>query len=82
MESLIMYVANDVGVGWADTDISIPKTSNVEIVPISDMPEIEMVAVWRRGRRSELYDRIADLIGSFHAPEKNALAEGGFGEIK
>ena len=25
-----------------------------------------MVAVWHRGRRSELYDRIADLIGSFH----------------
>ena len=74
MESLIMYVANDVGVGWSDTDISIPKTLNVRTVPISDVPEIEMVAVWRRGRRSELYERIAELVGSFHDPEKNDRA--------
>lgn len=74
MESLIMYVANDVGVGWSDTDISIPKTLNVRTVPISDVPEIEMVAVWQRGRRSEQYDRIAELIGSFHDPENNARA--------
>ena len=81
MESLIMYVSNDVGVGWSDSDISIPTTSNVKMVPISDVPAIEMVAVWHCGRRSELYDRIADLIGSFHDPERNALAEGGFGKI-
>ena len=82
MESLIMYVANDVGVGWSDSDISIPKTSNVRVVPLSDVPEIEMVAVWHRGRRAELFGAVADLIGSFHDPEKNARAAGGFGEVR
>ena len=80
MESLIMYVANDVGVGWSDTDVSVPSTSNVKMLPVSDVPAIEMVAVWHRGRRSELFDRIADLIGSFRDPERNAPAGGGSGK--
>lgn len=59
MESLLMYSANGVGVGWTDMDVSLPSVSRSRPVPISDVPPVDMVAVWHRGRRSKLFGEIA-----------------------
>ena len=65
MESLIMYAANDVGVGWSDMDVSIPKFSRATPVPVADVPSVDMVAVWHRGHRSKLLGEVAEMIADY-----------------
>ncbi len=65
MESLLMYAANGVGAGWSDMDVSIPRFSQATPVPVSDVPSVDMVAVWHRGRRSKLLSDIADMIADY-----------------
>ena len=78
MESLLMYAANDVGVGWTDMDVAIPRFAQTKPVPVSDAAPVEMVAVWHKDRRADIFDRVAELLGSFREQTGNPFDVEGF----